>query len=253
MVRLPALNGYWPVPRLLSVMHFSAGAFMDITRIFIGNLDFSVTADDVKGLLSGCGTVKAVTMNRKKGFAFIEMDQADAAAQAVRQLDGTLHKGRTLRVSLEMKPRKARSVSIQRYKERGDALARQKADRRQPEKLFSDEKPTHPRRFSEEGGRPGFKRAPRPDAGFAPRKRPGGSDERPALKTGQTRQDRPARGKTFEGKPRDYAKPRTAGGSHGGFNRPGRPNARAASGPLSAARSEPRANGPGRGKPPRRA
>ncbi len=140
---------------------------MENRRLFIGNLCFSVNADEVKGLLSQYGTVIRVTLRQKKGYALVEMDCAEAAAQAVRNLDGTMHGGRAVRVSFEMKARKARSAAVQRYKERGESLARQKAARYQPGEGFAS-------------GKPAYTRAPKPDAGFVPRSGSGGLKTRPA-------------------------------------------------------------------------
>ncbi|MBM4309377.1 MAG: hypothetical protein FJ119_00290 [Deltaproteobacteria bacterium] len=162
-------------------MPISAGAFMENKRIFIGNLEFSVTEDDVKSLVAHYGAVVSVKMNRKKGFAFIEMDTAEAAARAVQQLDGIKHRDREIRLSFEMKAAKARFVSAKRYKERGDAFARHRAEALpDPERLLSDERQPYPRRAERGGGRPVYKRTSGPDAGVGSRGRSGAADARPA-------------------------------------------------------------------------
>jgi len=154
---------------------------MENKRIFIGNLEFSVTEDDVKSLVAHYGAVVSVKMNRKKGFAFIEMDTAEAAARAVQQLDGTKHRDREIRLSFEMKAAKARFVSAKRYKERGDAFARHRAEALPDrERLLSDERQPYPRRAERGGGRPVYKRTSGPDTGVGPRGRSGAADARPA-------------------------------------------------------------------------
>jgi RNA recognition motif-containing protein len=102
---------------------------MENKKVFIGNLDFSATEAELKSLLSKFGSVASVQLKQKKGNAIIEMENADAAAQAVQQLEGTKYKDREIRASLFMKARRARSVSVRNYKERGANLARKSAER----------------------------------------------------------------------------------------------------------------------------
>lgn len=79
------------------------------TRIYCGNLPFSATEDDVRGLFEEYGTVHAVDLlydresGRPRGFGFVEMDESGAAA-AIQALDGLEYGGRNLRIN-EARPR----------------------------------------------------------------------------------------------------------------------------------------------------
>ncbi len=166
---------------------------MENKRFFIGNLNFSATAEEVQSLLSRFGTVVSVTLKQKKGYAFVEMENSEAAAQAVQQLDGTQHRGRVMRLSLEMKARTARSVSAQRYKERGAALGSRKLHAEQSAKRpWSADKPAHVGRPDRDSSRPVPSRSVKPESGYTPRERsgvsgPGRPSSSPRERTGPAR------------------------------------------------------------------
>jgi len=72
-------------------------------RLFVGNLPFSATEDELRDLFAQHGTVTSVKLitdretQRPRGFGFVEMDDAGGDA-AVRALNGQDFSGRTLRV-----------------------------------------------------------------------------------------------------------------------------------------------------------
>ena len=74
-------------------------------KLYVGNLPFSTTQDELQGLFERFGSVAsaAVIMDREtgrsRGFGFIEMDEASAADEAIRELDGSDFGGRSLRVN----------------------------------------------------------------------------------------------------------------------------------------------------------
>jgi RNA recognition motif-containing protein len=74
-------------------------------RIYVGNLSFSSSEDDLRELFEAHGTVQSVSVitdrntGRSRGFAFVEMDTEASADAAIRSLDGTTLDGRPLRVS----------------------------------------------------------------------------------------------------------------------------------------------------------
>jgi RNA recognition motif-containing protein len=79
-------------------------------NIFVGNLPFSATEGDLRGLFSEYGTVDSAAIitdretGRSRGFGFVELG-ADARAQdAIRDIDGTDLQGRNIKVN-EAKPR----------------------------------------------------------------------------------------------------------------------------------------------------
>lgn len=73
-------------------------------KLYVGNLPFSASEDDLRQLFERHGTVNSVALindretGRPRGFAFVEMDDAGAAA-AVSALDGKDFGGRMLRVN----------------------------------------------------------------------------------------------------------------------------------------------------------
>jgi cold-inducible RNA-binding protein len=74
-------------------------------RLFVGNLTFTTTEDDLRNLFGPAGTivdVKVVTereTGRSRGFAFVEMSSASEAGEAISQLNGRDFGGRTLKVN----------------------------------------------------------------------------------------------------------------------------------------------------------
>ena len=80
--------------------------------IYVGNLPWSATEEEVRDLFSGYGDVISVKLvsdretGRARGFGFVEMEDADAE-KAIEALDNTSLKGRTLRIN-EAKPRAPR-------------------------------------------------------------------------------------------------------------------------------------------------
>ena len=80
-------------------------------NIFVGNLPFSATEDQLQKLFEPYGTIDRVAIitdretGRSRGFGFVEM-AADARAQdAINELDGTEMDGRPLRIN-EAQPRR---------------------------------------------------------------------------------------------------------------------------------------------------
>ncbi len=90
---------------------------MEKQKLFVGNLNFETTEDEVKALFSKHGTVKAIRIKQKKGTAFVEMSTPEEAADAIKQLDQSELKGRTLRVNLEVSKKQAKAYTRDRFKE----------------------------------------------------------------------------------------------------------------------------------------
>jgi len=81
-------------------------------KIYVGNLPFSSTEDELRGVFARHGDVQSVNVitdretGRARGFAFVEMSSAEDAASAIKDLDGSELGGRNLRVNeAEDKPR----------------------------------------------------------------------------------------------------------------------------------------------------
>jgi RNA recognition motif-containing protein len=79
-------------------------------RIYVGNLPFSVSGDEVQDWFKDFGEVESVKLvtdretKRPRGFGFVEMKDDDEAVEAIQALDGKDKKGRGLKVS-EVMPR----------------------------------------------------------------------------------------------------------------------------------------------------
>jgi RNA recognition motif-containing protein len=80
-------------------------------RIYVGNLSFSTTSDDLRqafgefGQVSNASVVSDRETGRSRGFAFVEMDSG--ADEAIAALNGRELSGRTLTVN-EARPREER-------------------------------------------------------------------------------------------------------------------------------------------------
>ncbi len=191
---------------------------MENKRVFIGNLDFSATVDELQSLVSKYGTIVSITLNQKKGFAFIEMESAEDAGKVVQALDGIKHRKREIRLSLEMKASKARSVSARKYKERGATLARQRSENfNASEEQRPQYRPFSPGTTARDGNRPVAARGPKPESGYKPRERSTTSETRPPRPYSRERTGppRPAKKPWSTDKPSYSARPARDG------NRPG--------------------------------
>lgn len=88
-------------------------------QLYVGNLPYTVSEDEVRDTFSPFGDVKAVRMmmdretGRFRGFCFVEMDDADAL-NAIDGLDGKDMAGRALRVN-EAREREARPPRRERW------------------------------------------------------------------------------------------------------------------------------------------
>ena len=74
-------------------------------KLYVGNLPFSATEDELREIFERHGKVDSVSVitdretGRARGFGFVEMAEASAAADAIRALDGTQMGGRALKVN----------------------------------------------------------------------------------------------------------------------------------------------------------
>jgi cold-inducible RNA-binding protein len=81
-----------------------------VTKLFVGNLSFSTTEDDLTSLFSQYGAVESVNAitdrmtGQPRGFAFVEMTNRSEAEKAISYLNGSDLQGRTLNVN-EARPK----------------------------------------------------------------------------------------------------------------------------------------------------
>ena len=82
------------------------------TKLYVGNLAYSVSNDDLQELFSQVGQVQSAAVisdkfsGQSKGFGFVEMTTAEEVAKAIQQFNETELKGRNIKVS-EAKPRES--------------------------------------------------------------------------------------------------------------------------------------------------
>ena len=74
-------------------------------RLFVGNLPFATTSEQLRDLFTGIGPCESATVvtdrvsGRSRGFGFVEMAADGDAERAIAELDGAEHAGRKLTVS----------------------------------------------------------------------------------------------------------------------------------------------------------
>ena len=79
-------------------------------KIFVGNLDFSATEDQIRTAFEAFGAVERVSVitdrdtGRSRGFAFVEMTDSGEADRAITGLNGTNLGGRAINVN-EARPK----------------------------------------------------------------------------------------------------------------------------------------------------
>ena len=80
------------------------------TKLYVGNLSFKTTSDDLRDHFSQAGTVESASViedretGRSRGFGFVEMATAEDAQAAIEQFNGKDLNGRNLTVN-EAKPK----------------------------------------------------------------------------------------------------------------------------------------------------
>lgn len=80
------------------------------TKLYVGNLSFRVTSDDLLEHFSQAGSVESANVvmdretGRSRGFGFVEMSNSDDASAAIEQFNGVEYDGRNLVVN-EARPR----------------------------------------------------------------------------------------------------------------------------------------------------
>ena len=84
------------------------------TKLYVGNLSFNTTNQDLNDLFGQIGTVESANVvedrdtGRSRGFGFVEMSSQEEADNAIAQLNGKEVDGRELKVN-EAKPQENRS------------------------------------------------------------------------------------------------------------------------------------------------
>lgn len=89
-------------------------------NIYVGNLSYDVSEDELKEVFSEHGEVSSVNIikdkysGRSKGFGFVEMPNDDEAEKAIQTLNGSAVKGRDIKVN-KARPREERPPRRSRF------------------------------------------------------------------------------------------------------------------------------------------
>jgi len=90
------------------------------TKLYVGNLSYDTTEENLTKLFTEVGPVTSVSVitdrhtGRSKGFGFVEMESSEAAKAAIEKLNETEIDGRKLNVN-EAKPREERPAGGRGY------------------------------------------------------------------------------------------------------------------------------------------
>ena len=74
-------------------------------KLYVGNLGYSVTSEQLKELFSAIGEVREVKIIEGKGFGFVEMATQMDAEKAKKDLGGTQFMGRSIKIE-EARPQR---------------------------------------------------------------------------------------------------------------------------------------------------
>jgi len=88
---------------------------MQGSSLYVGNLSYSVTVEQLRQLFSDYGEVKDVRIVPNRDFGFLDMSSPSEAEAARTALNGSEFEGRTLRVDEARPPRSERRGSYRRY------------------------------------------------------------------------------------------------------------------------------------------
>jgi RNA recognition motif-containing protein len=88
---------------------------MQGSKLYVGNLSFSVTKEQLEELFSNYGEVRQVNIIEGRGFGFVEMSNPSEAEKAKEALNGSDFKGRNLKVDQARPPRNRQRRDYRRY------------------------------------------------------------------------------------------------------------------------------------------
>jgi RNA recognition motif-containing protein len=88
---------------------------MQGSSLYVGNLGYSVTEDQLRELFSSYGEVKGIRIIPNRDFGFVDMSSSSEAEAARTALNGSDFQGRTLKVDEARPPRAERRGGYRRY------------------------------------------------------------------------------------------------------------------------------------------
>lgn len=89
-------------------------------NIYVGNLPYNVTEDELRNMFGAYGDVSSANIitdkysGESKGFGFVEMPRQSDAEEAIKALNGSSVKGRSIKVN-QARPRNERPARGPRY------------------------------------------------------------------------------------------------------------------------------------------
>lgn len=105
------------------------------TKLYVGNLSYATTEDELRALFEQAGTVTSVTLikdrdtGRSKGFAFVEMSSQSEMENAISMFNGHMMDDRELRVNIA-RPREERGRGGYGDRRGGSTWDRSRSQRR---------------------------------------------------------------------------------------------------------------------------
>jgi RNA recognition motif-containing protein len=88
---------------------------MENKKLYVGNLSYSVTNDQLETLFANYGEVVETKIIEGKGFGFVEMSSSDEAEKAKEGLNDTEFEGRTLKVNEARPPKPRQNGGFRRF------------------------------------------------------------------------------------------------------------------------------------------
>ncbi len=89
-------------------------------NIYVSNLGFGFSNEDLSELFSTYGSVESARIitdkftKQSRGFGFVEMPDENSASVAIRELNGTMHDGRSIKVT-EARPKEEKTGYSNRW------------------------------------------------------------------------------------------------------------------------------------------
>jgi RNA recognition motif-containing protein len=102
------------------------------TKLYVGNLSYETTEDELRTLFSDSGTVTSVALikdrdtGRSRGFAFVEMSSQSEAEEAIKNLDGKVVGNREIKVNIARPPSENRRPYSRDYNRHGKSNSKRK-------------------------------------------------------------------------------------------------------------------------------
>ena len=88
---------------------------MQGSKLYVGNLNYSTTTQELEELFAQHGEVKQVNIIEGRGFGFVEMSNPSEAEKAKEALNGSDCKGRSLKVDEARPPKDKERSNYRRY------------------------------------------------------------------------------------------------------------------------------------------